>query len=374
VARRHPFLKLLFLNIPHFSLATPILHGGMAVNLSCTRYWRRQDLWRCARSQHGPRPLHVSAAAPDFTTTYCDRECSREGWRRPLGSPNDPADRAPIVALGKFDALHRGHRALAAAAAGLGGAPWLVSFAGMAEVLHWPRRLPLVALPDRRRVMQTWAPSCGGLTPIECSIPFAEVRSLAPDAFVALLADELKVAGVAVGSNYRFGYRAAGDAALLRDLGAAHGLKVAVVDLVEHEGAMDGETVSSSWVREALGAGDVEAAAYCLGRPYRLVVQEGIDIKAVPEDIVAVEIENSREGLEIKGWFGNQPPASGRYIAMVQAAAAEERLLGHVEAGVMAEVEVGEGRVRVAGLPPTVATAAAQPSARLVIDFDRRLS
>jgi hypothetical protein len=81
-----------------------------------------------------------------------------------------------MVALGKFDALHRGHRALAAAAAQLGGAPWLVSFSGMAAVLGWPERLPLVAPCDRARVLASWAPHCGGQLPRECAIPFAEVR------------------------------------------------------------------------------------------------------------------------------------------------------------------------------------------------------
>ena len=80
------------------------------------------------------------------------------------------------MALGKFDALHKGHRALAAAAAQLGGSPWLVSFAGMAEVLGWPQRLPLVAPCDRARVLATWGAHCQGREPRECAIPFAEVR------------------------------------------------------------------------------------------------------------------------------------------------------------------------------------------------------
>jgi hypothetical protein len=82
-----------------------------------------------------------------------------------------------VVALGKFDALHKGHRALAAAAAQLGGAPWLVSFSGIAEVLGWPARLPLVARCDRQRVLATWGLHCQGHVPRECAIPFAEVGS-----------------------------------------------------------------------------------------------------------------------------------------------------------------------------------------------------
>lgn len=40
-----------------------------------------------------------------------------------------------IVALGKFDALHIGHRYLASTAAAMGGQPWLISFSGMAQVM-----------------------------------------------------------------------------------------------------------------------------------------------------------------------------------------------------------------------------------------------
>ncbi len=49
---------------------------------------------------------------------------------------------------------------------------------------------------------------------------------MSPEAFVRMLADELHVAGVVVGRNYRFGYRAAGDAALLQRLGPEHGMQV----------------------------------------------------------------------------------------------------------------------------------------------------
>lgn len=68
-----------------------------------------------------------------------------------------------VVALGKFDALHLGHKALATRAAlQLGGIPCLLSFSGMAEVLGWPARMPLVAHCDRDRVLRSWKSSCGG--------------------------------------------------------------------------------------------------------------------------------------------------------------------------------------------------------------------
>lgn len=114
--------------------------------------------------QHWCRPLS-GCAAPELDASV--PAASPSAAQQPL---------PPVVALGKFDALHRGHRALAAAAAALGGAPWMVSFSGMAEVLGWPARLPLVAPCDRQRVLDSWAAHCRGRQPRECEIPFSEVR------------------------------------------------------------------------------------------------------------------------------------------------------------------------------------------------------
>lgn len=82
---------------------------------------------------------------------------------------------------------------LAAEAAKMGGHPWLLSFSGMAEVLGWSERAPLVAESDRPRVLASWAPYCGGIVPCQRFIPFAAVRQLSPEEFVQVLALHLKV-------------------------------------------------------------------------------------------------------------------------------------------------------------------------------------
>jgi phosphopantetheine adenylyltransferase len=167
-----------------------------------------------------------------------------------------------VLALGKFDALHKGHQALAAAALQLGGSPVLLSFSGMAAVLGWPQRKPLVAPCDRPRVLQLWAqqlaeqqqqheaqqqrvkrqrrqvsaqlqqhaPEPDGaavaavaqqqhqqqqqqqqdpvVVPVrQRYIPFAVVRSLSPEAFVGHIVQDFRAAGVVAGDNYRFGKR-----------------------------------------------------------------------------------------------------------------------------------------------------------------------
>lgn len=113
--------------------------------------------------------------------------------------------RRVMVALGKFDALHQGHRSLAIQAAKLGGQPCLLSFSCMAEVLGWPARPPLVAPCDRSRVLRSWTSACGGLTPRQRYLPFREIRHMAPQEFVKCLALDLQAAGVVAGANYRFG-------------------------------------------------------------------------------------------------------------------------------------------------------------------------
>jgi hypothetical protein len=84
-------------------------------------------------------------------------------------------------------------RALAAKAAETGAQPWLLSFSGMAEVLGWPARPPLVADCDRARVLASWAPFCHGMPPCQRLIPFAAVRTMSPEGFVRALALDLRV-------------------------------------------------------------------------------------------------------------------------------------------------------------------------------------
>ena len=219
-----------------------------------------------------------------------DAEVNVADAARPALRPIPPCETGDktVVALGKFDAMHRGHRELARAAAKM-GAPHLVSFGGMAEVLGWAPKLAVVAETDRARVLATWAEVCGGKTPGEVVVPFADVRRMPPEAFVAFLKDTLHVSGIVAGSDYRFGFKAAGTAEALRAIGEAMGLDVTIVDLLpsgeddanaaaaEPEGSRLEEKdataqVSSTRVRACLAAGDVEQGARLLGRPHRLVL------------------------------------------------------------------------------------------------------
>ena len=132
------------------------------------------------------------------------QQCTRADWNTPLTSQSG-FDCHVVAALGKFDGMHQGHCLLAERAAASGADPYLLSFSGMAEVLGWPARLPLVASSDRGRVLASWTPYCQGKTPRQRYIPFSAVRNLSPEGFVKVLAEQLQVSGVVVGQNYRFG-------------------------------------------------------------------------------------------------------------------------------------------------------------------------
>ncbi|KAL6586080.1 hypothetical protein OROMI_002724 [Orobanche minor] len=186
-----------------------------------------------------------------------------------------------IVALGKFDALHIGHRELAIQAAKI-GVPYLMSFVGMGGVLGWEPRAPIVARCDRKRVLSSWAPCCGNVTPEEFEVDLSQVRYLTPQQFVERLAVDLGVHGVVAGENYRFGYKAAGDSSDLVRLCEEFGMKACIINTVmdkhQHSTGIGSSQshergqVSSTRVRHALANGDMKYVSELLGRHHRLVV------------------------------------------------------------------------------------------------------
>ncbi|GER57045.1 nucleotidylyl transferase superfamily protein [Striga asiatica] len=226
--------------------------------------------------------IHSDASQPPFLSDYLTSPAENDG------SPSQGLSSLAggIVALGKFDALHIGHRELAIQAAKI-GVPFLLSFVGMAEILGWEARPPVVAKCDRKRVLSSWAPLCSNITPKEFHIEFSKVRYLSPRQFVEKLSDELGVGGVVAGQNYRFGYKAAGDSSDLVQLCNEYGMKASIVDSVmdkkqeyfkeidhHHLNGTINERgqVSSTRVRLALADGDMNYVSQLLGRNHRLMM------------------------------------------------------------------------------------------------------
>ncbi|CAK9039397.1 Bifunctional riboflavin kinase/FMN adenylyltransferase (Riboflavin biosynthesis protein RibF) [Includes: Riboflavin kinase (Flavokinase) [Durusdinium trenchii] len=147
---------------------------------------------------------------------------------------------------------------------------------GYAKVLQWffsPDDPPflLTSLVQRDALLREY-----GVEEI-LSLSFdKQLAARSPESFVReVLCQELGLAGVVTGTDFRFGAKRAGDGVALETFGAAAGLVVKLVDVLATIGAA--EKFGSSVVREALVAGDVRRAGEILGRPWtvRSQVVEG---------------------------------------------------------------------------------------------------
>ena len=160
-----------------------------------------------------------------------------------------PGPRA--VAIGTFDGVHLGHRAVVAAAVGSGLPTAVVTFDPHPRSVLGVEPVPLLCSLERRLEL------LGELGVVEALVvPFdRSLAALEPDVFAERYLAPLGASVVAAGEDFRFGRGRAGDLELLRSLG----YEVRSVPLAEG--------VSSSSVRELVAAGDVVAAARLLGRP-----------------------------------------------------------------------------------------------------------
>jgi riboflavin kinase/FMN adenylyltransferase len=174
-----------------------------------------------------------------------------------------------VVALGTFDGVHRGHRAILGTAVERGRTLGLPALACTfdphpMEVLQ-PGRAPgvITSLDDRLASIAE--------TGIDGSVVIAftaDTAAIEPETFVAdVLVSHLRAREVVVGFNHTFGRGARGNTEMLAKLGERLGYRTHVVPPY----TVDGIPVSSTAIRAALAAGDVEHAAIFLGRPYAVV-------------------------------------------------------------------------------------------------------
>jgi riboflavin kinase/FMN adenylyltransferase len=212
----------------------------------------------------------------------------------------DALPRPRNVAIGTFDGVHLGHRAV------IEGADTVLTFdPHPLEVLH-PAATPKLIMPFsvKRDVID-------GLGVRELVvIPFDEdfAHRSAEDFVEHVLLEKLDAKQVSVGENFRFGAKAKGDPAMLE---ARPEFGTRVIPLVE----VDGETVSSTRIRALVAAGDMIAARHCLGSPFMV---EGTVVKGdqrgrelgfptaniVPDDRLAIP------GHGVYAAFANGVPAA----------------------------------------------------------------
>jgi riboflavin kinase / FMN adenylyltransferase len=177
-----------------------------------------------------------------------------------------PTDLGPTaVVIGNFDGVHLGHRHVVARAREISAERDLtvvaVTFDPHPMAVLRPEHAPttLTSLEVRAELLADAGADA------MLALPFdRDVAAWTPEQFVErVLVDCLRATAVVVGANFRFGNRAAGDVATLRETGERYGFTAEGIPL-------DGgpQVWSSTYVRMSVAAGDVAGAAEALGRPY----------------------------------------------------------------------------------------------------------
>ena len=176
--------------------------------------------------------------------------------------------RGCVATIGNFDGVHRGHQhmitAVRAAAVRLGLPAAVITFEPTPREFFEGDAAParLTRLREKLEALASY-----GVDRVLVLRFDRRVQAMGATEFVErLLVDGLGVRHMVVGHDFHFARRREGNLALLQEAGRRHGFTVEEVGRYMDEG----ERVSSSLVRDALGRGDLERARKLLGRPYRM--------------------------------------------------------------------------------------------------------
>ena len=162
------------------------------------------------------------------------------------------------VALGAFDGLHIGHRAVIEKVLRSGLVPVVFTFRdNPAEVLTGTCRY-LTTAEEKLRALESW-----GVQAVVMP-DFKEVAGWEPERFLEMLRTELCAGLIACGTDFRFGKKAAGNVTLLSAFCEEHGIALEITDAVSYKG----ERVSSTRIRDAIEKGNIEEVTAMLGRPF----------------------------------------------------------------------------------------------------------
>jgi riboflavin kinase / FMN adenylyltransferase len=228
-------------------------------------------------------------------------------WFSPSDVPGDLGN--SVVTIGVFDAVHRGHQAVIGAAVQRGAALGLpvvvVTFDPMPLAVVRPDHAPapLTTVGDRARLL------VGTGADHVLVLPFTRDRSeqMAEDFVDDVLVSLLGARAVVVGADFRFGFRAKGDVALLRDLGATRGFEVEAISPMGDDAT---PRWSSTEVRTMLADGDVVGVERALGRPW---------------SVTGVVVRGDQRGRELGFPTANVPtpeglavPADGVYAGWLE--------------------------------------------------------
>ena len=195
-----------------------------------------------------------------------------------LHFPDDPRPAwlvHPVVALGNFDGLHRGHLKIVdrvkRGAAERGGTSMAVTFDPHPPRIVRPDKAPPMLMTTTQRLDGM---ARAGLQAVAVVRFTRELSEWEPERFVrTVLVDWLRVSEAWVGANFLFGHNRSGNFTALRTLGQRFGFRADKIDPIRYKDFV----VSSTRIRRIVSEGHVDEAGALLGHPYYLdgVVEEG---------------------------------------------------------------------------------------------------
>lgn len=179
-----------------------------------------------------------------------------------------------VIALGFFDGVHLGHAALLRRvrerAEALGAIPAALTYDCSPHAMVRGTQIPLINTPEEREYLME---SLYGIQEVEILHFDRALRELPWDRFVLeILRDRFHAVHVVAGHDFRFGYKGEGTPEKLTRICAELGIGCDIIGRVE----LDGITVSSTYIRERIGEGDLETANRFLGHPHLI---SGVVIK-----------------------------------------------------------------------------------------------
>ena len=172
----------------------------------------------------------------------------------------------PVLALGNFDGLHRGHLKIVErvrrGAAEHGGTPMAMTFDPHPSRIVRPDKAPPLLMTKAQRLE---ALDRAGIAAVAVVRFTTELSRWDPEAFVrTVLVDWLRVSEVWVGANFLFGHDRSGNFSTLRTLGQRYGFRADKIDPVRYKEFV----VSSTRVRRLVAEGRMDEAGALLGHPY----------------------------------------------------------------------------------------------------------
>ena len=176
--------------------------------------------------------------------------------------------RKACVAIGVFDGVHLGHqqiiRQTVADARTHDAVALVVTFDKHPNAIVAPERVPPQIFSRSQKLRAIEALGADALLEIPFDKTFSEKSG---EVFIRELAHGLgKIHSICVGADFVFGHKRSGNVELLKKLGAELNFQVHGLAAV----ALDGQVVSSTRIREAIRAGNFNAASQMLGRPYSI--------------------------------------------------------------------------------------------------------